>query len=100
MANIVETACMQESTLGASIISKSQRQGAAGALLYDIEYDLDSTRGRKRILNTVTIFDSKLYILNGQYKCAKEAEGGCSTAQAEQTLAAMRSVAASFDVSK
>jgi hypothetical protein len=34
----------------------------AGALLYDYEYELDSTRGRKRILNTVTIFDSKLYV--------------------------------------
>lgn len=30
------------------------------------EYDLDSTRGRKRIFNTVTIVNSKLYILNGK----------------------------------
>jgi hypothetical protein len=34
----------------------------AGALLYDYEYELDSTRGRKRILNTVTIYDSKLFV--------------------------------------
>lgn len=39
--------------------------------MYDFEYDLDSTRGRKRILNTVTIYRSKLYILNAQYKCEK-----------------------------
>lgn len=44
---------------------------AGEALLYDFEYDLDSTRGRKRILNTVTIYRSKLYILNAQYKCEK-----------------------------
>lgn len=30
-------------------------QGANGAVLYDYEYELDSTRGKKRILNTVTI---------------------------------------------
>lgn len=30
-------------------------QGSNGATLYDYEYDLDSTRGKKRIFNTVTI---------------------------------------------
>ena len=41
-----------------TLVSQSSRQSAGGtdALLYDYEYDLDSTRGRKRILNTVTIF--------------------------------------------
>lgn len=30
-------------------------QGSNGAVLYDYEYELDSTRGKKRIFNTVTI---------------------------------------------
>lgn len=30
-------------------------QGSNGATLYDYEYELDSTRGKKRIFNTVTI---------------------------------------------
>jgi len=38
---------------------------------------------------------SKLYILNGNYKCDKEA--GCSTDSAEGTLTTLRQVAASFD---
>jgi hypothetical protein len=45
----------QESTLDAQLLSSSSRRGAGGALLYDYEYSLDSTRGLKRILNTVTI---------------------------------------------
>jgi hypothetical protein len=45
----------QESTLDAQLLSSSSRRGAGSALLYDYEYSLDSTRGLKRILNTVTI---------------------------------------------
>jgi hypothetical protein len=32
---------------------------SAGATLYDLEYELDSTRGRKRVINTVTIYGSR-----------------------------------------
>jgi hypothetical protein len=46
---------LQESTLDAQLLSSSSRSGSGGALLYDYEYSLDSTRGLKRILNTVTI---------------------------------------------
>jgi len=45
----------QESTLAVELVSESQRSGGGGALLYDYEYELNSTRGRKRILNTVSI---------------------------------------------
>eukprot|EP00882_Tetradesmus_deserticola_P013625 GHRQ01014467.1.p1 GENE.GHRQ01014467.1~~GHRQ01014467.1.p1 ORF type:complete len:116 (-),score=33.00 GHRQ01014467.1:568-915(-) len=45
----------QESTLDVQLLSSSSRTGAGGALLYDYEYSLDSTRGLKRIFNTVTI---------------------------------------------
>ena len=43
----------KESTLSASVVRQDQREGPGGELLYDIEYLLDSTRGKKRILNTV-----------------------------------------------
>lgn len=79
------------------LLSSSQRRGSGGALLYDYVYELDSTRGRKRIFNTVSITDSKLYILNGQFKCDKE--GGCEdSSEAQAALAALAGVAASFDV--
>lgn len=46
---------LQESTLGVSLLSSSCRSGGSGALLYEYEYELNSSRGTKRILNTVTI---------------------------------------------
>jgi hypothetical protein len=145
----------QESTLGVELVAESQRKGAGGALLYDYEYELNSTRGRKRILNTVSITGararahvgraaaptqhakhrrphshvsqppacdppvdnqqpatsnqqpttnnqnpstypgSKLYILNGQFKCDKEACGRDDTTQS--ALETLRRVAGSFD---
>lgn len=61
--------------------------------MYDYEYELDSTRGLKHIVNTVTITGSRLYILNGTVKCEKE---GCG----QDTLGSIqlvRDVASSFD---
>ena len=81
------------------MLAQSSRQGTAGATLYAYEYNLDSTRGQKRILNTVTITGSKLYILNAQYKCAKEGpcEGG---PEADGVLGVLRQVAGSFDAGR
>eukprot|EP00775_Hariotina_reticulata_P002499 gene2499-2803_t len=84
----------KESTLDVALLSSGSRQGAEGALLYDYEYQLDSTRGIKRIFNTVTITGSKLYILNGNYKCDKEV--GCAAAEGAD-IAMLRNIAASFD---
>lgn len=82
--------------MGVELVSSGTRAGTTGATLYGYEYELDSTRGRKRIFNTVTIWDSKLYILNGQYKCASADDGGC--AESEQLGALLRHMAGSFDV--
>jgi len=87
---------------------------AAAVRYYCYEYDLDSTRGRKRILNVVTIAGSRLYIVNGQVKCGKavaaEAAGDdgapplvtAATCEldgaAAAALAALRLAAASFEV--
>uniref|UniRef100_A0A383VVC7 PsbP C-terminal domain-containing protein n=1 Tax=Tetradesmus obliquus TaxID=3088 RepID=A0A383VVC7_TETOB len=84
----------KESTREAVLLASSSRRGSGGALLFDYEYSLDSTRGLKRILNTVTITGSKLYILNANFKCDKEA--GCGPEEGG-TIALLRQVAASFD---
>jgi PsbP len=86
----------QESTLDVQLLQQGSRQGQDGALLYDFEYELDSTRGRKRIFDTVTIQNSRLYILSGSYKCDINQCGESGTPD----LVAMRSAAASFDVDK
>jgi len=94
---LLEAERAKESTKSAALLSQSQRELPSGATLYDYEYDLDSTRGRKRILNTVTIFNGQLYILNAAYKCEKGDEG-CNSEAAVATVALLREVAASFAV--
>ncbi|GIL79873.1 hypothetical protein Vretifemale_9042 [Volvox reticuliferus] len=84
----------KESTLDVVLLASSQRVGTSGATLYEYEYELDSTRGRKRIFNTVTIFNARLYILNASYKCDKE---GCAGGL-ESDVQLLRQVAATFDV--
>jgi hypothetical protein len=41
-------------------------QGSNGATLYDYEYELDSTRGKKRIFNTVTITGARGWVWRRQ----------------------------------
>ncbi len=57
------------SASSSSAASGSSPTEAAAAVLYDYEYELDSTRGLKRIVNTVTIYGGQLYILNAMFKC-------------------------------
>jgi hypothetical protein len=76
------------------LLGSGERTGAAGARLYCYEYELDSTRGRKRVLDAVTIFSSRLYILSAAAKCGKEACGEGDEAAVEL----LRRVAQSFDV--
>lgn len=84
---------LQESTKDISLISESSRRGKSGTLIYDIEYELDSTRGRKRILSTVGIAQKKLFIVNGNIKCDAS---GCNEGSSE--IATLRQVASTFDV--
>ncbi len=77
------------------LVRQAARKGAAsGVTVYDYEYELDSTRGRKRILSTVAVAGRKLYIVNGTAKCEGSGCGGA----AEEAAALMRRSAASFDV--
>ena len=59
----------KESTISCELVSKNVRQGAStGASIYDFEYRLDSTRGKKYVLSTVSISRNQLYILNVNLK--------------------------------
>jgi hypothetical protein len=44
-----------------------ERQAHGDTPLYELEYTLDSSRGKKRILSAVTVASRKLYILNIAY---------------------------------
>jgi len=69
---LMNTEKAKESTLGVYMVTQQQRQlrGKEGPLTYDFEYELNSTRGRKRIFSTVTVSSGgQLIIVNGNYKC-------------------------------
>lgn len=59
-----------------------------------VEYDLDSTRGRKHIFSTCAIAKNKLYIVNGTAKC--ESEDSCQAVESD--IASLQEAAGSFDV--
>ena len=85
---------MQESTKSVELLNESQRVAAeSGTLMYDLEYELDSTRGRKRFLSTVAVKNKKLYIVNGTYKCGEDL---CNDAR--PTVKIMQAMLKSFDV--
>lgn len=84
----------QESTKDVQLLRQAARKGAnSGVTVYDYEYELDSTRGRKRVLSTVAIANRKLYIVNGTAKC----EGGSCSGPAVETAVLMAQAADSFD---
>jgi hypothetical protein len=83
----------QESTLECKLLYQRERSSASGALLFDYGYELDSTRGRKAVQTSVTIKNSKLYILNANVKCNKES---CEDFTSE--IALLGEVLTSFDV--
>lgn len=66
----------KESTLSVEMLSQQQRETPFASAVYDFVYEVDSTRGRKQIVNCVAIVNSKLYILNGNVSCGKGAACG------------------------
>jgi hypothetical protein len=58
----------QESTLSVEVLSSRERRAASGATLYEIDYLLDSSRGKKRVINAVCIDAATLYIYALQFK--------------------------------
>lgn len=82
----------KDSTLSVAMVEQTQRDSPAGPL-YDFQYELESTRGRKRILSSVTIAGGKLYILNATAACSKESCG-----EVEGAVGVLRGVARSFAV--
>jgi PsbP len=82
---------VQESTISVDLLMSESLTLASGDTAYTFEYDLNSTRGRKRILNLVTISKARLFIVNGQCKCV---EDGCPEGEVTQ----LRSIVSSFQL--
>jgi len=85
----------------ATVNHVSVRKGASdngadeGVMYYDFDYSLETTRGNKRVVSTVTINKYKLYIANGQYFCGD----ACSDEGAEK-LAVIKEALNSFSITQ
>lgn len=93
--HVVALGDAQDGFIAVELVEQGTRKGSqSDVTIYDFEYELESTRGRKRILNSVAISRRQLYIVNGAAKCEKVVCDGA----AEAATKLMRQAAASFDV--
>lgn len=78
----------KESTISASIVSEStsKLQHPAMITVYDYIYDVESTRGSKRVTSRVFILMKQLYVINGTISCGKEGPCGNDVKGEEQTI--------------
>mmetsp|Transcript_11354 Transcript_11354/g.41552 ORF Transcript_11354/g.41552 Transcript_11354/m.41552 type:complete len:150 (+) Transcript_11354:568-1017(+) len=78
----------KEITLEAEMVSTLERQSVSGQRVYQYEYMLDTTKGKKRVQVAVGIAGNKLYVLNAQCKDKPENE---------RLISVLREVSSSFD---
>ena len=58
----------QDGFLSVEVVSSRERAAPSGVPLYEIDYLLESSRGRKRVLTAACIDDATLFILALQFK--------------------------------
>lgn len=75
------------------MLQQIRRQGPDGKTLYDFDYVIDSTRGAKRVLSTVTVSGQRLFIINGNVKCKSPA---CDSDAVSATVATLQQAMQSF----
>jgi len=68
-----------------------------GSCEYAVHVQIDTTRGKKRIVSTVAIKGRKLYICNGTVKCSKPGLE-CDPVGGPGMIEAVEAVSQSFDV--
>ena len=93
---LIQAEKAKEGQLFVELVSTNVHQ-EGDTTFYDIEYDVDGTRGKKRFATRVAILDRKLFIANGQYKCGKGGESSCTEPQENvEGINAMRDIVQSF----
>lgn len=85
----------QDGFIDLQMLEKNSRLGEKGALFYTFNYELLSSRGRKRILTSVSIFTKNLFIATATYKCAKTS---CDVDQSKAEIESLKESIDSFDI--
>jgi hypothetical protein len=68
---IVQTEKAKDGTLRADMINSRSVDIGNGITAYDYDYEIQSTRGTKRIVSRVCIRDKQLFVVNGTITCGK-----------------------------
>ena len=68
---IVQTERAKDGTLRAEMINAGSVEIGNGTTAYDYDYEVQSTRGTKRIISRVCIRDKQLFVVNGTISCGK-----------------------------
>jgi hypothetical protein len=80
------------------VLSSTQRRSSRGALLYEVDYLLDSSRGRKRVLTAACIDASTLYLLALQFAAPLPPQDGAPAPPPPPPVAALAAdILASFE---
>ena len=79
------------------MLSATQRRSSRGALLYEVDHLLDSTRGRKRVLTAACIDASTLYLLALQFAAPLPPDDGAPPPPPPPVAALAADILASFE---
>jgi len=94
---IVQTERAKDGTLRAEMINTESVDLGYGITAYDYDYEVQSTRGTKRILSRVCIRDKQLFVVNGTISCGKV--DTCDTTRISSLLDETRGSVRSFTLS-
>ena len=67
----MQTEKAKDGTLRADMINSRSVDIGNGITAYDYDYEIQSTRGTKRIVSRVCIRDKQLFVVNGTITCGK-----------------------------
>lgn len=68
---ILQTEKAKDGNISSTLIRSDSLELASGSLAYDYEYEIQTTRGTKRILSRVCIRNGELFVVNGAIPCGK-----------------------------
>lgn len=68
---ILQTENAKDGNISSTLIKSDSLELASGSLAYDYQYEIQTTRGTKRILSRVCIRNGELFVVNGSISCGK-----------------------------
>lgn len=93
---IIQAEKAKDGNISAKIIRQAENGLEHGNAAYDYAYEVETTRGTKRIVSRVCIVNKELYIVNGMISCGKS--GPCAQEEIDLKEKYMERAVHSFTV--